>query len=283
MGSPWLSNRGFAAGAAVVALVVLAALVSAVYTPHDPEAVEIGQRLKPPGGTYPLGTDQFGRDILSRLAVGASVALIVATISTAISFMAGVTLGAAAGYLGWTDEVIMRTMDGLLAFPALLLAITVVAALGPGHWHAAIAIGVVGIPVFARLTRGVVLSITAREFVSAARAQGAAPLYILTRHVLPNAVAPIIVQASLSVGRAILAEAGLSYLGLGTQPPIPSWGKMLQEAQGFLGPAPWLAIFPGGSIALTVLAFNMLGDGLRDLLDPRLRWARRVGDSGQVK
>jgi len=183
-----------------------------------------------------------------------------------------VPLGAAAGYLsGYVDEIVMRAMDGLLAFPALLLAIAVVAALGPGHWHAAIAIGVVGIPVFARLTRGVVLSIASREFVSAVRAQGATALYILFRHVMPNTMAPIIVQASLGVGRAILAEAGLSYLGLGTQPPVASWGKMLQEAQGFMGQAPWMAIFPGIAIALTVLAFNMLGDGLRDLLDPRLR------------
>jgi peptide/nickel transport system permease protein len=203
---------------------------------------------------------------------GASIAMVVAGVSTALSLVFGVGLGATAGYAGgWTDEVIMRAMDGLLAFPALLLAIAVVAALGPGHWHAAIAIGVVGIPVFARLTRGVVVSLAARDFVSAARAQGAAPLYILVRHVMPNATAPIIVQASLAVGRAILAEAGLSYLGLGTQPPLPSWGKMLQEAQGFMGLAPWMATFPGLAIAVTVLAFNMLGDALRDLLDPRLR------------
>jgi peptide/nickel transport system permease protein len=254
----------------VAVLVVLVGLVATVYTPHDPEAVEVRQRLRPPGPGYLLGTDQFGRDTLSRLAVGASVALVVAAVSTAIAVTVGVTLGAAAGYAGGvTDEVVMRAMDGLLAFPALLLAIAVVAALGPGHWHAAVAIGVVGIPVFARLTRGVVLSLVAREFVSAARAYGAAPLYILVRHVLPNAMAPIIVQASLGVGRAILAEAGLSYLGLGTQPPIASWGKMLQEAQGFLGQAPWLAVFPGCSIVLAVLAFNLLGDGLRDLLDPR--------------
>jgi peptide/nickel transport system permease protein len=258
--------------AAVVALIVLAAVLSVVYTPHDPEAVEIQRRLQPPAAGFPLGTDQFGRDVLSRILTGAAIAMVVAGVSTVISLAAGVALGAAAGYVGgWLDEVIMRTMDGLLAFPALLLAIAVVAALGPGHWHAAIAIGIVGIPVFARLTRGVVLTLTAREFVVAARAQGAAPAYILLRHVMPNTLAPIIVQASLAVGRAILAEAGLSYLGLGTQPPLPSWGKMLQEAQGFLGLAPWLATFPGLAIALTVLAFNLLGDALRDLLDPRLR------------
>lgn len=260
------------ASTAVVLLVALAALVSAVYTPHDPEAVEIGQRLKAPAAGHVLGTDQFGRDLLSRLLTGASIAMIVAGVATTISLVAGVSLGAAAGYArGWTDEIIMRTMDGLLAFPALLLAIAVVAALGPGHWHAAIAIGIVGIPVFARVTRSVVLALAARDFVSAAQAQGARPFYILARHIMPNATAPIIVQISLGVGRAILSEAGLSYLGLGTQPPIPSWGKMLQEAQGFLSLAPWMAIFPGFAIALTVLAFNMLGDALRDLLDPRLR------------
>ena len=259
-------------GALVAALVILAGLMSLVYTPHDPEAVEIQLRLRAPGAGFALGTDQFGRDVLSRLGVGASVALIVAGVATALSVAGGVPLGAAAGYLGgYVDEVVMRAMDGLLAFPALLLAIAVVAALGPGHWHAAIAIGLVGIPVFARLTRGVVIAISSREFVSAVRAQGATSFYILLRHVMPNAMAPITVQASLGVGRAILAEAGLSYLGLGTQPPIASWGKMLQEAQGFMGQAPWMAIFPGVAIALTVLAFNMLGDGLRDLLDPRLR------------
>ena len=272
MASPWLRNRAFVSGALGGALVVLAGFTSLVYTPHDPEAVEIQLRLKGPGAGFALGTDQFGRDVLSRLGVGASIALVVAGVATLISVAAGVPLGAAAGYLGgYVDEFVMRAMDGLLAFPALLLAIAVVAALGPGHWHAAIAIGVVGIPVFARLTRGVVLSIASREFVSAVRAQGATSLYILFRHVMPNSMAPIIVQASLGVGRAILAEAGLSYLGLGTQPPVASWGKMLQEAQGFMGQAPWMAIFPGIAIALTVLAFNMLGDGLRDLLDPRLR------------
>ena len=271
MTRPWRRNRAFVSGALVAALVVLAGLVSLLYTPHDPEAVEIQLRLKAPGAGFALGTDQFGRDMLSRLGVGASVALIVAGVATALSVAVGVPLGAAAGYLGgYVDEVVMRAMDGLLAFPALLLAIAVVAALGPGHWHAAIAIGVVGIPVFARLTRGVVIAIASREFVSAVRAQGATSFYILLRHVMPNVMAPVTVQASLGVGRAILAEAGLSYLGLGTQPPIASWGKMLQEAQGFMGQAPWMAIFPGVAIALTVLAFNMLGDGLRDLLDPRL-------------
>ncbi len=272
MASPWRRNHAFVSGALGAALVVVAGVTSLVYTPHDPEAVEIQQRLKAPSAGFALGTDQFGRDVLSRLGIGASIALVVAGVATAISVLVGVPLGAAAGYLGGSvNEIVMRAMDGLLAFPALLLAIAVVAALGPGHWHAAIAIGVVGIPVFARLTRGVVLSLASRDFVSAVRAQGATSLYILLRHVMPNATAPIIVQASLGVGRAILAEAGLSYLGLGTQPPIASWGKMLQEAQGFMGQAPWMAIFPGVAIALTVLAFNMLGDGLRDLLDPRLR------------
>jgi peptide/nickel transport system permease protein len=268
----WRRNHALVSGALVAALVILAGLMSLVYTPHDPEAVEIQLRLRAPGAGFALGTDQFGRDVLSRLGVGASVALIVAGVATALSVAAGVPLGAAAGYVGgYVDEVVMRAMDGLLAFPALLLAIAVVAALGPGHWHAAIAIGVVGIPVFARLTRGVVIAISSREFVSAVQAQGATSFYILLRHVMPNVMAPITVQASLGVGRAILAEAGLSYLGLGTQPPIASWGKMLQEAQGFMGQAPWMAIFPGVAIAFTVLAFNMLGDGLRDLLDPRLR------------
>ena len=215
----WRRHRAFVAGGAVVSLLILLTLVSQLYTPHDPEAVEIGNRLRPPGATHLLGTDQFGRDTLSRVLRGASIALMVAGVSVAISLALGVALGAIAGYAGgWTDEIIMRAMDGLLAFPALLLAIAVVAALGPGHRNAAIAI-----------------------------------------------------MTSLSIGRAILAEAGLSYLGLGTQPPLPSWGKMLQEAQGFLTLSPWMAAFPGLAIAVTVLAFNLLGDALRDLLDPRLR------------
>jgi peptide/nickel transport system permease protein len=268
----WQHHRAFVAGGTVVSLLILLTLVSQVYTPHDPEAVEIGNRLRSPGATHLLGTDQLGRDILSRVLRGASIALMVAGVSVAISLALGVALGAIAGYAGgWTDELIMRAMDGLLAFPALLLAIAVVAALGPGHRNAAIAIGVVGIPVFARLTRGVVLALVRREFVLAVQAQGGTPAYILVQHVLPNAMAPVIVMASLSIGRAILAEAGLSYLGLGTQPPLPSWGKMLQEAQGFLTLAPWMAVFPGLAIAVTVLAFNLLGDALRDLLDPRLR------------
>lgn len=265
-------SRGAVASLAAVALISLAALVGVVYTPHDPTAIEIGSRLKAPTAEHLLGTDQFGRDILSRLLRGASIAMTVAGMSVAISVVAGVAIGALAGYLrGWLDESLMRAMDGLLAFPALLLAITVVAALGPGHRNAAIAIGIVGVPVFARLTRSVVLVLASREFVTAVEAQGAGPAYVLGRHILPNAMGPVIVQASLAVGRAIVVEASLSYLGLGTQPPLPSWGKMLQEAQGYLSLAPWMAVVPGVAVAAAVLAFNLLGDALRDLLDPRLR------------
>ncbi|HEX7124862.1 MAG TPA: ABC transporter permease [Thermodesulfobacteriota bacterium] len=265
-------GRGAVASLVAVALISVIALVGMVYTPHDPAAVEIGKRLKAPTAEHPLGTDQFGRDILSRLMRGASIAMTVAGLSVAISVSVGVAIGALAGYVrGWLDEGAMRAMDGLLAFPALLLAITVVAALGPGHRNAAIAIGIVGIPVFARLTRSVVLVLASREFVTAVEAQGAGPAYVLGRHILPNAMGPVIVQASLAVGRAIVAEASLSYLGLGTQPPLPSWGKMLQEAQGYLSLAPWMAVVPGVAVAVTVLAFNLLGDALRDLLDPRLR------------
>lgn len=272
MASRWRRRYGLLASASIIGLLVAGAAAVWLWAPYDPTAVAIQERLRPPTSLHPLGTDHFGRDVLARLATGTSIALTVATIATAISLVAGVIVGAVAGFAGgWLDEVAMRTMDALLAFPALLLAIAVVAALGPSHHHAAIAIGVVGIPVFARLTRSVVVGLVVRDFVTAARAQGAAPLYVLARHVMPNTLAPIIVQASLAVGRAILAEAGLSYLGLGTQPPIASWGKMLHEAQGFMSQAPWLAIFPGCAIAVTVLAFNVLGDALRDLLDPRLR------------
>ncbi|MGI8748538.1 MAG: ABC transporter permease, partial [Deinococcus sp.] len=223
-----------------------------------------------------LGTDNFGRDVLSRLLAGAAVSIRVALISVSLATVAGVSIGTLAGFYGrWLDEVLMRLMDIIMAFPALLLAITVMAILGRGVENAMIAIAVVYTPIFARITRASILTIREAEFVTAARALGQRDLFLMARHVLPNALGPIIVQTSLSLAFAVLAEAALSFFGLGTQPPASSWGLMLADGRSYLLQAPWLGIFPGIAILLTVLSFNLVGDGLRDLLDPRMRQVLR--------
>jgi peptide/nickel transport system permease protein len=229
--------------------------------------------VRPPDREHLLGSDELGRDILSRLVYGARVSLAVGVLSVGISLLIGVSLGLVAGYRGgWLDEVIMRLMDGLLAFPALVLALAITAALGPSLGNAMIAIGIVGIPGFARLVRGQVLSIRALEFVEAARAAGLSDRRIILRHVAPNVLAPIIVHASLRIAFAVLTEASLSFLGLGAQPPTPSWGSMLNAGREYLEMAPWLSVAPGAAIFITTLSFNFLGDGLRDALDPRLKF-----------
>ena len=252
--------------------IVLLALVGLVYTPYDPNAIGVAGRGLGPHLAHPMGTDQFGRDTLSRVMRGASLALVVGAAAVAIGLAAGAPLGAVAGFAGgWADEAIMRLMDGLFAFPATLLAIAIVGALGPGLTNAVLAIGVAYVPIFARLARASVISQAEAEYVQAARAVGCRPARILFRHVLPNGLGPLIVQATTAFGGAILAEAALSYLGLGVQPPDPSWGQMLNDAHNYLSVAPWLAVFPGLAIATTVLGFNLLGDGLRDWLDPQRR------------
>jgi peptide/nickel transport system permease protein len=273
MGRRWrrsLRHRTFVLGLLLTAGVVGVAGLSLVYTPRDPLAMELGTRLAPPSAGHPLGTDQYGRDLLSRVMRGAVASLVVGVVAVGIGLGAGVVLGLAAGWLGgWLDEAVMRLMDAVYGFPAVLSALLVAAAFGPGVVMAMVAVGVAYVPVFARLTRASVLSLRALDFVVAARALGAEDGAVLRRHVLPNTLSPLIVQATISFPIAILAEAALSYLGLGTQPPAPSWGLMLKEAQSFLALAPWFALFPGAAIALAVLGFNLLGDGLRDLLDPR--------------
>ena len=262
-------------GLALVGVVALVAVVGLVYTPYDPNAMGVAARGVAPSLAFPMGSDQFGRDILSRVMRGASLALLVGATSVAIGLAAGAPLGALAGFArGWADEAIMRLMDGLFAFPATLLAIAIVGALGPGLQNAVLAIGVAYVPIFARLARASVISQTEADYVQAARAVGCSPARILFRHILPNGLSPLIVQATTAFGGAILAEAALSYLGLGVQPPDPSWGQMLNDAHNYLSVAPWLAVFPGLAIATTVLGFNLLGDGLRDWLDPRRRVAR---------
>jgi peptide/nickel transport system permease protein len=259
-------------GGGIVLLLGLVAIFGAALAPFDPIAMDFTARFAPPSLAHPFGTDDFGRDLFSRVLHGAAVSFRVAFIAVGISGVVGVTLGVLAGYLGgWVDEIVMRAMDVLFAFPAVLLAITVMAILGRGVENAMIAIAIVYAPIFARVTRGAVISVRDREFVTAARALGQNQLRIMFSHVLPNALGPIIVQTSLSLAFAILAEAALSFFGLGTQPPDPSWGRMLAEGRAFLHQAPWMGVFPGLAIMVSVLGFNLLGDGLRDVLDPRFR------------
>lgn len=257
-------------GAAITGGILLVAALSLVYTPRDPLQMDIAVRLQPPSGAHPLGTDQFGRDLLSRVMRGAAASLVVGAVSVGIGMGLGVLIGMVGGYVGgWLDEGLMRVVDAVYGFPAVLSALLITAAFGPGIFMSMAAVGVASVPIFARLTRGSVLTLREREFVVAARALGAGGLSVVGRHILPNTLSPLIVQATISFPVAILAEAALSYLGLGTQPPHPSWGLMLRDAQSFLALSPWYALFPGGAIALAVLGFNLLGDGLRDVLDPR--------------
>lgn len=259
-------------GGSVVLLVIIAAVFAPIVAPYDPKQQEIVSLLQGPSRDHWLGTDELGRDTLSRVIYGAQVSLMVGIIAVSISLVIGAALGLIAGYgRGIVDTIIMQFMDGLLAFPALVLALAITAMLGPSLNNAMIAIGVTGIPAFARLVRGQVLALRDLEYVQAARSIGANHSRIMLRHILPNTMAPIIVQTSIAIPAAILAEAGLSFLGLGIQPPTPSWGAMLNTARGYIQMSPWLAIVPGVAIFVTVLAFNFLGDALRDTLDPRLR------------
>jgi peptide/nickel transport system permease protein len=265
-----LRHATFALGVAVTLGLLATAALSLVYTPKDPLAMALGVRLEGPSAVYPFGTDQYGRDVLSRVMTGAVTSIAVGVIAVGIGAAAGVLLGLASGWAGgWVDEAFMRLVDAVQGFPAILSALLFTAVFAPGIGVSMIAIGIAFVPAFARLTRGSVLELRDREFVVAARALGATDPRLLVRHILPNTLAPLIVQATTSFPVAILAEAALAYLGLGTQPPHPSWGLMLKDAQNFLGMNPWFAVFPGGAIALTVLGLNLLGDGLRDLLDPK--------------
>lgn len=257
-------------GTIVLVLLVVVGVAGPWLAPAGVNAVDVDQMLRPPSGAHPFGTDELGRDVLSRVLVAARVSLQVGAVSVGIALVAGVTLGLFAGYYrGWLDSVLMRCMDVLFAFPVLLLAVAIVAVLGPGLLTAMVAIGVVYTPIFARITRAGVLSVREQVFVRAAVSIGASDLRIMRRHVLPNIAAPLIVQTSLSLAFAILSEAALSFLGLGIQPPAPAWGRMLFDGRGFVTDAWWLGVFPGAAIFLTVLAFNLVGDALRDVLDPR--------------
>jgi peptide/nickel transport system permease protein len=262
-------HRLLAIGGVLVGLTALISLVGLVWTPHSPSEMHAGARGLGPSLTYPMGTDQFGRDTLSRVMAAGSTSLEVGLLAVAIGLVGGAPLGALAALAGgWADEVVMRVMDTLFAFPALLLALAIVAMLGPGLDHAIIAIGVAYVPVFARLVRASVLAQAGSGYVEAAQCVGCKRRRVLWTHMLPNGATPVIVQATVAFGGAVLSEAALSYLGLGVQPPAPSWGQMLLDASNYMAVAPWLAVFPGIVMALTVLGFNLLGDGLRDYLDP---------------
>jgi peptide/nickel transport system permease protein len=269
-----LRSRGAplaAAGALIVAAYVLLAAGAPVLAPADPFQMAPQTLLAPPSRAHPCGTDQFGRDVLSRLLYGARISLGVAFASTAFALGAGGTAGMLAGYAGGAlDHVLMRAMDVIFAFPAVLLALAIMAVAGTTVGTVVVAIGIVYTPQFARVSRAGVLAVRGLEYVEAAGALGATPARVLVRHVLPNITAPLTVQTSLTLSLAILTESALSFLGLGTQPPTPSWGNMLAEARRVMVTAPWTAVAPGAAIALVVLGFNLLGDGLRDWLDPRL-------------
>jgi peptide/nickel transport system permease protein len=265
-------NRAALVGLVIVAILVFTAIFAPFLAPYNPYTVALDQRLQPPGGAHLLGTDELGRDIVSRLIYGARVALWVGIVTVVLAGALGISGGLVAGYLGGSwDAVIMRLVDVFLAFPVIILAIAIVAVRGPGLTNVLIALALVYWTSYARVSRGTVLLLREEEYTWAARTLGASPTRIMVRHLLPNAIAPLVVLASLGMGNAILAEAALSFLGLGIQPPEASWGSMLNTGMQFLRDASFLSTFPGLAIFVTVLGFNLLGDGLRDALDPRMR------------
>ncbi|MFC6387062.1 ABC transporter permease [Sporolactobacillus kofuensis] len=271
--SKLMKNKLAVCGGIFVVLLVVLAVFAPLLAPFDPTKQNYGQILKPPSATHWFGTDTLGRDLLSRIIFGAQVSLKAGLISVGIALTIGIPLGMISGYFRgfWDEFIIMRVTDAMLAFPSLVLALTLAAVLGPSLNHAMIAIGLVFTPYFIRLARGEVLAQREREYVSAARASGLRNFSIMMRHVFPNILGPLIVQATLNVASAIIAEASLSYLGLGTQPPTPSWGAMLAEGQGYISQAPWISIFPGLFIFLAVISINVFGDGIHDWLDPKLK------------
>ena len=275
LAGPGYRSARLRTGFILIGSVLLAALLSLFWTPYATDAVDISSKLLAPSLAHPLGTDHFGRDVLSMIMVGARNSLLVALVAVGIGVSIGVPLGLfAAARPGLVGETIMRTNDVIFAFPSLLMAVMITAAYGVGAINAIVAIGIFNIPVFARVTRGAALSLWMREYILAARVAGKGPLLISVQHILPNLAGLLVVQAAIQFALAVVAEAGLSYVGLGVQPPMPSWGRMLAEAQTMIGFAPWLAVFPGLAIMILVYGFGLVGDGLSEHLDPRIRRER---------
>jgi peptide/nickel transport system permease protein len=273
MSSRFFQNKLAVVGGIFTLLLILMAVFAPIVAPYNPSEQDYAKFLQSPNGENLLGTDELGRDIFSRIIYGARVSIQAGIISVGIALLIGIPIGLFSGYYrGVLDEfVVMRFTDALLSFPPLVLALSLAAVLGAGLQNAMIAIGIIFTPNFIRLVRGEVLSQREREYVTAAKASGISDFKIIFRHILPNCMPPILVQGTLSIAAAIISEASLSYLGLGTQPPTPSWGAMLSMGQGYLGDAPWISLFPGVFIFLTVLSINLFGDGLRDALDPKLK------------
>ena len=267
-----LSHKVGMIGLVLIVAIILVALLAPWIATHDPLKVDVANREAQPSAEYFFGTDDFGRDIFSRVIYGTQISLYISCLSVLLATFFGVIIGGISGYYtGLTDNVIMRLMDAVMAFPAILLAIGIMAVLGPQMSNVVVALGFVYIPRFARIMRGSVLSLKEKEFVEASRAMGNSDWIIIMRHILPNCMAPLIVQATVSLAYAILAEAALSFLGLGAPPPAPSWGNILSDARNFMLDAPWMTVFPGLAVTFAVVGFNMFGDGLRDVLDPRMK------------
>ncbi len=265
-------------GSVIILIIVLASLLVPYLDLPDPVALDLSNRLKPPSADHPFGTDNYGRDVLSRVLWGGRISLLVGILSVALSSIVGVTLGLISGYSGkFIDVIIMRITDILLSFPALLLAMAICAALGSTLWNVIIAIAVVTVPRFSRLVRGSTISVREEDFVEAARALGQRPAKIIVFHILPNVLSPILVLVTLWIPAAIITEASLSFLGLGVMPPTPTWGNMIGEGRAYLQNAPWIAMFSGIAIVLVVLGFNFVGDAVRDAFDPRLKGEREMG------
>ena len=272
---PILANPLNLVAIALIAVFAACAILAPLLAPYDPLLQDLGSRLQPPSSAHWLGTDSLGRDIASRILYGARISLVIGVVVVASAGVVGTVIGLVAGYAGGlVDEALMRLTEVFLAFPALILAMAIAGALGPSLTNAIIAIAAVTWAVYARLTRGQILSLRRREFVEAARAIGASRVRILWHHLLPNAIAPLMIQASFDLGSSIIAAAGLSFIGFGAQPPTPEWGVMISEGRNYISTQPWLSLFPGLAILLAVGSFNLLGDGLRDAFDPRLSRAR---------
>ncbi len=266
-------RRVIGVGLGVILAVAAAAAAAPLLAPYDPLALNVPVRLQPPDPAHPFGTDEFGRDILSRTLYGARLSLTVGLLVTAAATTAGIAVGLISGTSPRADRILMRIMDGLMAFPDILLAIALIASLGPSARNVIIALSVVYTPRIARIVRSAVLVVACQEYVEAARAIGARGVRILVRHILTNTASPIIVQATFITAYAMLGEAALSFLGVGVPPQVPTWGGIISQGQVYLRQAPWISIFPGAAIVLSVLSLNLLGDGLRDFLDPRLRYS----------